>query len=91
MESILNAVVMQSMNNFLSFQSTDPGERSPLNVTSHPELETILDEILKLKSDLEAKIFWKESETGKGSDRSASPCCQKLPTCQPFPTCCNCQ
>jgi len=70
---------------------TDPGERFPLNLGLNPDLEKVLEEILDLKAELEDKIRWKESETGKGSDRMASPCCNKLPTCQPFPACCNCE
>ena len=71
-------------------KGSDPGERYPLNITSNPDLEKVVEDILRLRDQLEAQIVWKESEMAKGQDRMASPCCNKSPTCEPYPSCCNC-
>ena len=69
--------------------SVDPGERYSLEVKSHKE---IFNKMLKIRENMSKQIKWAESETNKGTKRSAFPCCNKVgSSCEPFPKCCDCK
>ncbi|XP_071393843.1 arylsulfatase A [Centroberyx affinis] len=66
----------------------DPSEKYPLSLVSRPDLQDLLDRILKVKDQFEATMVFGESQIGKGSDRELEPCC--TPQCSPKPSCCQC-
>ena len=62
----------------------DPSEVYPL---SNEEYASVINEIMKLKSEFESTMVWGESQMDKGSDNSLKPCAS--PGCTPFPSCCK--
>ncbi|XP_020787831.2 arylsulfatase A-like [Boleophthalmus pectinirostris] len=67
---------------------SDPSEHYPLSLKERPDLQQVLDEIMKVKASLEASMEFGESQIGKGLNPSLEPCCN--PECSPKPSCCQC-
>lgn len=65
----------------------DPSENYPLRVDT-PDIETMLQQIQKVKQQFEASMVFGESQISKGTDPNLEPCCN--PQCSPKPTCCHC-
>uniref|UniRef100_A0A3B4ASJ0 Sulfatase N-terminal domain-containing protein n=1 Tax=Periophthalmus magnuspinnatus TaxID=409849 RepID=A0A3B4ASJ0_9GOBI len=67
---------------------SDPSEHYPLSLKERPDLQHVLEEIMKVKASLEASMEFGESQIAKGQDPSLQPCCN--PECSPKPSCCQC-
>ncbi|KAM6961419.1 arylsulfatase A [Aplochiton taeniatus] len=66
----------------------DPSENYPLALKGRPDLQAVLERILKVKAEFEASMVFGESQIGKGEDSKLEPCC--TPDCSPKPSCCQC-
>ncbi|XP_072291405.1 arylsulfatase A-like [Eucyclogobius newberryi] len=67
---------------------SDPSEHYALSLKERPDLQNVLDQIMKVKASLEASMEFGESQIAKGSDPNLEPCCN--PECSPKPSCCRC-
>ncbi|KAK5867535.1 hypothetical protein PBY51_012013 [Eleginops maclovinus] len=66
----------------------DPSEHYPLTLFGKPDLQALLQKIIKIKEQFEASMVFGESQISKGIDPDLEPCCN--PQCSPKPSCCKC-
>ncbi|XP_061578013.1 arylsulfatase A-like [Cololabis saira] len=66
----------------------DPSERYPLPLKERPDIQTVLERIMKVKAQFEASMVFGQSQMEKGRDPNLAPCCN--PECTPKPGCCHC-
>lgn len=81
--------VLKAHNPPLIFDlEADPSEHYPLPLMGKPDLQAVLERIMKVKVQFEASMLFGESQISKGSDTNLEPCCN--PQCSPKPSCCKC-
>ncbi|XP_061578012.1 arylsulfatase A [Cololabis saira] len=66
----------------------DPSEHYPLPLEERPDIQTVLERIMKVKAQFEASMVFGQSQLEKGTDPNLAPCCN--PECTPKPGCCHC-
>ncbi|XP_041853368.1 arylsulfatase A [Melanotaenia boesemani] len=66
----------------------DPSEHYPLPLADRPDIQAVLEQIKKAKTEFEASMVFGESQVSKGTDPKLEPCCN--PQCSPKPSCCYC-
>merc|ERR1712002_716833 len=53
----------------------DPSENYPLILVGKPDLQAVLERIMKVKEQFEASMVFGESQVYKGTDKGLEPCC----------------